>query len=190
MIGWAWLTHAHTGIHGRQAATLKAATATILLSLSQIINGALTTAKLPVQTKAPTLPPLSLTLLPPSNWSEVDAESVVTSTHLWMGMGIIAHPHHQYLQGKKMQINKLGGLAILNPQMLSCKYTVNLQSIAPVRPPPLVHNKPCLGSGTPSKQQPCLTSSHASARLYMESRRTVNALYTVLYVLLISVHAQ
>ena len=37
---------------------------------------------------------------------------------------------------KKMQINKLGGLAILNPQILSCKFTVNLQSIAPLRPPP------------------------------------------------------
>ena len=75
---------------------------------------------------------------------------------------------------KRMQINKLGGLAILSPQMLSCKYTVNLQSIAPVRPPPLVHNKPRLRSGTPSKQQSCLASSHASARLYMESRRTAN----------------
>ena len=74
---------------------------------------------------------------------------------------------------KKMQINKLGGLAIHNPQMLSCKYTVNLQSIATVRPPPLVHNKPRLRSGTPSKRLLCLTSSHASARLYLENRQTV-----------------
>ena len=70
---------------------------------------------------------------------------------------------------KKMQIDKLGGLAMLNPQMLSCKYTVNLQSIAQARPPPLVHNKPRLRSGTraPSKQLTCLARSHASARLYL-----------------------
>ena len=78
---------------------------------------------------------------------------------------------------KKMQINKLGGLAILNRQMLSCKYTVNLQSIAPVRPPPLVHNKKRLRLGTPSKQQPCLASSHVSARMNIESRQIVNHPY-------------
>ena len=142
---------AHTHIEARQQWFLKAAAATVLLSLNRTVGPDNSKAASSNQSSHPPSPGFAIIKLSLSNWSwrwvSYDQYPPVD------GDGEITHPHHQYLQGKRFRLMNSEAWPYSTHKYLAANILQTL-SITPVRPLPLLSNKPRLRSGTPSKQYP------------------------------------